>query len=99
MTVTRCTHFTDAKNVVVYQCKADYTADEEGSELTINKGDHVNVLEKSDGGMCSDDTSTRTYMHNGYLSMSKVHNTHQLLAVPAKHIIVNTNSTSSIWQG
>jgi hypothetical protein len=36
----------------VYQCKADYTADEEGSELTINKGDHVNVLEKSDGGMC-----------------------------------------------
>ena len=53
----------DAKNVVVYQCKANYAADGEGSELTINKGDHVNVLEKSDGGMCSDNTSTHTYMH------------------------------------
>lgn len=45
----------DTKNVVVYQCKANYTADGEGSELTINKGDHVNVLEKSDGGMHSAD--------------------------------------------
>lgn len=52
---------TDTKNVVVYQCKADYTGNEEGNELTINKGDHVNVLEKSDGGMCSDDRNTRTY--------------------------------------
>ena len=47
----------DTKNVAVYQCKANYTGDGEGNELTINKGDHVNVLEKSDGGMCSDDTS------------------------------------------
>lgn len=66
----------DAKNVAVYQCKANYTGDGEGNELTINKGDHVNVLEKSDGGMCSDDTSKCRYMHVFQCPKSKLTCTH-----------------------
>ena len=41
---------TETKNVAVYICKANFTGDAEKHELTINKGDHVNVLDKTDGG-------------------------------------------------
>ena len=40
----------ETKNVVVYQCKADFTGNAERHELTTGKGDHVNVIDKTDGG-------------------------------------------------
>lgn len=42
--------YTETKNVAVYICKANFIGDAEKHELTINKGDHVNVLDKTDGG-------------------------------------------------
>ena len=44
-------HTTETKNVAVYICKAQFKGSDERHELTINKGDHVNVLDKTDGGM------------------------------------------------
>ena len=44
-------YFIETKNVSVYICKGDFTGNTERHELTIMKGEHVSILDKTDAGM------------------------------------------------
>ena len=48
-----CVHhnIVETKNVAVYICKGDFTGNPERHELTIMKGEHVSILDKTDAGM------------------------------------------------
>ena len=48
-----CVHhiIVETKNVAVYICKGNFTGNPERHELTIMKGEHVSILDKTDAGM------------------------------------------------
>ena len=52
--------YAETKNVAVYLCKGDFTGNSDRHELTIMKGDHVSVLDKTDAGMSR---YTEIYIH------------------------------------
>ena len=58
--------FAETKNVAVYLCKGDFTGNSDRHELTIMKGDHVSVLDKTDAGMSHNIIQRYTYINTVY---------------------------------